>query len=192
MNLRPVLPYLTSASLLLLAAACSIQPTSMGGDRPLETSSDQIWQSTLDPTPHFTSTAAWSDELPMMAIALVDQAIPQTTSATLYTVDSSCAAFEPKTVNLPNQNSMGRAVGALLADPSVKSIPLAGYRVEQRLSGTVRVDLRFAPNMTKSVYALSSCEQFALFGSIRATLVQNPQWEVTQVIFTERGKELAL
>jgi hypothetical protein len=192
MTMRSVLPYLTAASLLLGATGCTMRPTSVGGDRPLNNASTYLWSISPPSTGQPSTAASWPDGVQRMAIALVDQAQPKTTAATLYMADGSCTAFESKTVELPPQDAIDHAISQLLATQSVKSIPLAGYRVEQRLSGTVRVDLRFAPDMTRSVYSLSNCEQFALFGSIRATLVQNPQWQVTQVIFTERGKELVL
>jgi hypothetical protein len=133
----------------------------------------------------------WAEAVPQVAIALVNHALPTTQTVTLYPADASCSAFMATPVELPRAQALERAVGQLLGHASVQTIPITGYRVEQRLSGTVRVDLRFAPDMAQSVYDLSRCEQFALFGSIRATLLQNPQWQVSQVIFTQRGKELA-
>lgn len=192
MSMRQVLPYLMSVGLVLGVVGCGVRPAALGGDRPLENPGANLWNMSAVPQVNPTSTDPWSSELPQMAIAVVDQTIPKTTSAILYIPDGSCASFQPRTVSLPAQNTMNHAISQLMEEKTIETIPLAGYRVEQRLSGTVRVDLRFKPDMTQSVYALSNCEQFALFGSIRATLVQNPQWQVTQVIFTERGKELAL
>ncbi|MFO0142950.1 MAG: sporulation/spore germination protein, partial [Aphanizomenon sp.] len=38
----------------------------------------------------------------------------------------------------------------------------------------------------------SSCEQFALFSSIRKTLISNAQWKIKEVRFTERGEDIML
>lgn len=198
MKSQSVLTYLTAVGLLLSMVSGTAVFASTEGDRPPATLEDR----TLDPSgislenaaPSSASIAqtSWSGDLTQWAIAVVDQTVPQTTTATLFTADASCSGFEATTVELPKEGAIAQAVGAVLADESIDGIPLTGYRVDQRLSGAVRVDLRFAPGMSQSIYSLSSCEQFALFDSIRATLIHNSQWQVTQVIFTERGKELAL
>ncbi|MFM6369036.1 MAG: sporulation/spore germination protein, partial [Dolichospermum sp.] len=40
--------------------------------------------------------------------------------------------------------------------------------------------------------SLSSCEQFALFGSVRKTLMSNSEWKIKDVRFTERGEDIVL
>lgn len=198
MKPQSVLTYLTAVGLLLSMASGASVLAATAGDRPpatlenrtVDTSGNSLQNAT--PSPSSVAQTSWSGDVTQWAIAVVDQTIPQTTTATLLTANASCSVFEATTVELPKEGAIAQAVGTILADESIDGIPLTGYRVEQRLSGAVRVDLRFAPDMPQNIYSLSSCEQFALFDSIRATLIQNSQWQVTQVIFTERGKELAL
>jgi hypothetical protein len=57
-------------------------------------------------------------------------------------------------------------------------------------NGVATIDLRIAPESKRQIVSLSSCEQFALFGSLRKTLTSNPQWNIKDVRFTERGQEV--
>jgi hypothetical protein len=40
--------------------------------------------------------------------------------------------------------------------------------------------------------SLSVCEQRALLGSLRETLINQPDWKIKAVTFTNRGNPLAL
>ena len=68
---------------------------------------------------------------------------------------------------------------------------LAGYRVQRDDSTrTVNVDLRIAPDAPRRWASLSTCEQFSLLGSLRNTLLQNPELDIAGVEFTSRGEPL--
>ncbi|MFM6472207.1 MAG: sporulation/spore germination protein, partial [Dolichospermum sp.] len=54
------------------------------------------------------------------------------------------------------------------------------------------VDIRVSPESKRQLFSLSSCEQFALFGSVRKTLMSNSEWKIKDVSFTERGEDITL
>jgi hypothetical protein len=68
---------------------------------------------------------------------------------------------------------------------------LSGYRVRVN-NGVATVDLRLSPQSKRNFVSLSSCEQFALFGSVRKTLTNNSQWKIKEVRFTEKGEAIVI
>ncbi|MBD2021984.1 hypothetical protein H6F43_17535, partial [Leptolyngbya sp. FACHB-36] len=59
-------------------------------------------------------------------------------------------------------------------------------------NGVATVDLRLPANAKRRFVSLSTCEQLALFGSIRKTLTSNRQWKIKSVRFTEKGQPIVL
>jgi hypothetical protein len=49
-----------------------------------------------------------------------------------------------------------------------------------------------SPNSRRQFVSLSTCEQFALFGSLRKTLTDNSPLKIKGVRFTERGQDIVL
>lgn len=116
-----------------------------------------------------------------------------TVTIKIYGPDSQCSDLVAEQVAVPKENSMEAAVGKVIEQQSTSDFSLAGYRVSMNSNnGTATVDLRIAANSQRRLTSLSSCEQLALFGSLRRTLTENPQWQVTNVRFTERGEEIVL
>lgn len=143
------------------------------------------------PLPVATSVGnASTPKLPQPAIK--PQVTTKAVTATIYQVDSQCQALIPQTVNLPAAQSLKAAVATVLEQQSTSDLNLA-YRVQrERNSGIVSIDLRVPANSPRKLTSLSSCEQLALFGSLRQTLTSNPLWKVKNVRFTELGKEIWL
>lgn len=83
------------------------------------------------------------------------------------------------------------AVGKVLENADSADFSLSGYRVNV-VSGVATVDLRVAPDSKRKLVSLSSCEQMAIFGSLRKTLTSNAQWKIKSVRFTDRDKEVIL
>ena len=124
--------------------------------------------------------------------AVKPQAVAKAVTATIYQVDSQCQALIPQTITLPAAQSLKAAVATVLEQQSTSDLNLA-YRVNrERNSGIVSIDLRVPANSPRKLASLSSCEQLALFGSLRQTLISNPLWKVKNVRFTELGKEIWL
>jgi hypothetical protein len=99
--------------------------------------------------------------------------------------------FVPQKVEVSTENAMTDAVGKVLAAQPAIATHIADYTVE-RSGNVATVDFQLNPQAQQSVSALSLCEQFALFGSLRETLVQESSWGIKTVRFTEGGKELGL
>ena len=116
-----------------------------------------------------------------------------TISLNIYQADSQCQTLVPEKVTVPAGSPVDAAVGKVLEKASSGDFDLAGYRVNvNSKSGLATVDLRLAPNAQRQFLSLSTCEQFALFGSLRKTLVDNAQLKIKDVRFTEQGQDLEL
>jgi hypothetical protein len=117
---------------------------------------------------------------------------PSVTNVTLYTSDVQCQVLIPQKVAVPAEASVTGSVSKILEQQQDSGdFSLYGYRVNVK-NGTATVDFRIAPQSKRQLASLSSCEQFALFGSLRKTLTSNAQWKIKQVRFTARGEDIAL
>jgi hypothetical protein len=114
-----------------------------------------------------------------------------TTTINIYKVDTQCANLAPKKVTVTAKQSLEAAIAQVLAETDSGDFSIAGYRVSQAGTQAI-VDLRLPANAKRSFYSLSSCEQLALFGGIRKTLLNNSQWKIQSVQFTEKGQEIVL
>lgn len=109
----------------------------------------------------------------------------------IYQVDSQCEKLIPNKVAVSTENSVNAAVGKVLDQVSDRDLELAGYRVDVDTgSGMATVDLRLSPDSRRRFLSLSTCEQLALFGSLRKTLTDNSQFNISDVRFTEQGQEI--
>ncbi|MBD2088526.1 hypothetical protein H6F67_01405 [Microcoleus sp. FACHB-1515] len=115
-----------------------------------------------------------------------------TENVKIYRLDLQCQWFQSETVALPKDRSMEAAVGKVLADQQNGDFTISGYRVIRRPNGEVIIDFRLAADSKRQFTSLSSCEQTALFGSLRQTLLRNPQWGVKLIRFRNRGAAIVL
>ena len=115
----------------------------------------------------------------------------KTTNVTVYTSDAQCQELIPKKADVSAQEPMNEAIGKIFKEQNTADFSVSGYRVNVK-NGVAIVDLRVSPESKRQVSSLSSCEQFALFSSVRKTLISNSQWKIKDVRFTERGEEIAL
>ncbi|BAY60340.1 hypothetical protein NIES22_03990 [Calothrix brevissima NIES-22] len=113
----------------------------------------------------------------------------KTTDVTLYTSDAQCQQLIPQKVPVSADEPVKAAVGKILEKRDSGDFSFSSYRVNVK-NGVATVDLRLAPNSKRQIASLSSCEQFALFGSVRKTLTSNAQWKIKDVRFTEQGEEV--
>ncbi|OCQ98208.1 sporulation/spore germination protein [Nostoc sp. MBR 210] len=114
-----------------------------------------------------------------------------TVKVTLYTSDIQCQEFIPQKVEVSATEPVSSAVGKIVQERDTADFSLSGYRVNVR-NGVATVDLRLSPQSKRQIASLSSCEQFALFGSVRKTLMSNSQWKIKDVRFTEKGEDIVL
>ncbi|NET56067.1 MAG: DUF908 domain-containing protein [Symploca sp. SIO2E6] len=111
----------------------------------------------------------------------------------IYQVDAQCEELVPEKAAVSAENSVDAAVGQVLDQVSSSDLEIAGYRVNvDSSSGMATVDLRLSPDSQRRFLSLSTCEQLALFGSLRKTLTDNSQFNISDVRFTEQGQEIEL
>ncbi len=112
---------------------------------------------------------------------------------TLYLPDERCDRLVPKTVAVQGDRPLDVAVGRVLIEVASDNLDLRGYQLTVNTqTRTAAIALRLRPGAARKFTALSSCEQLTLFGSIRATLTQNPQWPIDHVTFTDGRKTIRL
>ena len=115
---------------------------------------------------------------------------PQTT-IDVYKIDSLCRDLVPQKTTIAANQSLEGAIAKVLEATDSGDFSIAGYRVSKEGKRAI-VDLRLPANSKRSFHSLSSCEQLALFGGIRKTLLNNAQWQIELVQFTEKGQEIVL
>lgn len=115
-----------------------------------------------------------------------------TVTVNIYQVDSQCQVLIPMRVNLPVENSLETAVTKVLEQQYTSDFNLS-YRVSlDAENAIVTIDFRVPAGAKRTLTSLSSCEQLALFGSLRQTLTSNRTWKIKNVRFTEQGAEIWL
>jgi hypothetical protein len=111
----------------------------------------------------------------------------------LYTLDDRCEGYQTEAIQVPRQQSMENTVDLILAEQRIPELTLSGYRTSfDPETKTVTIDLRVARNSRRVLNSLSMCEQKALLGSLRETLINQPNWKIEAVVFTNRGNPLVL
>ncbi|NET33380.1 MAG: sporulation/spore germination protein [Cyanothece sp. SIO1E1] len=117
----------------------------------------------------------------------------ETISVTIYTADSQCLELVPEQIQVAADQPLEHTIRQVLAAQNNADFDLAGYRVNiNSATGVAIIDLRLSPNTDRFITSLSICEQFALFSSLRKTLIQNPDFGIKAVKFTERGEDIVL
>lgn len=115
-----------------------------------------------------------------------------TVPVTIYQADSQCQTLLPQSVQVAADNTLESAIGALLDRWNSGDFSFAGYRVSVDPNTRIAtLDLRVAPNSPRQIISLSSCERFALFGSLSETLTQHPDWQISKVQFMEKGEPIS-
>ncbi len=120
----------------------------------------------------------------------VDSAAEMVT-VSIYLMDDDCMSFSPQSVQVRASSPMRDAVAAVIERQEFAAFELSGYRVQLE-DAQATVDLRLSADSDRQFVSLSSCEQQSLFGSLEETLTNNPDWQVEQVKFTNRGEDLVL
>ena len=115
-----------------------------------------------------------------------------TVPVTIYQVDTQCSELVPRQITVPKEQALERAIAEVLAQQSSSDFTL-NYRVNvDQEKQVVTIDFRVPTNADRTFNSLSSCEQLALFGSLRKTIIGNSNWQINEVIFTEQGEEITL
>ena len=180
-----IAPGNTPASPSITPDASTLSPTP--NPEKLETQKSQ----TKPLTPESPSPEKSPISTPRKIAAAPTNPLKRTINATLYTSDAQCQKLVPQKVELPANTPIESAVGKIIEKQDSGDFNLSGYRVNLK-NGVATIDFRLSPNSQRQLSSLSSCEQFALFNSVRTTLTSNPEWKVKDVRFTEKGQEIVL
>lgn len=174
-------------SLTVLSLSSCSTPPSPVSERPA--SINPLTPSPSTPAPIARQPVA-SPSASVDRLTTATKATPQTT-INVYKVDGLCKDLVPQKITIAAKQSLEGAIAKVLEETDSGDFSIAGYRVSKEGQQAI-VDLRLPANAKRSFYSLSSCEQLALFGGIRKTLVNNSQWQIKSVQFTEKGQEIVL
>ncbi len=116
----------------------------------------------------------------------------QTVAINIYQVDNQCSDFVAESVSLPQDDSLEMAVARVIEKSNINELKFTSYQVTKDQSGVATIDFQVADTSVRKLVSLSSCEQMNLFGSLRKTLIENSDWQIKDVKFTEQGKEVVL
>lgn len=153
------------------------------GDTPKESLRERISLPSAQASPALLQTSS-----PLLAQVEPENTIP----LTIYHPDNQCETLLPQQVEVSAENTLEAAVGAVIDRWNSGDFTFAGYRVSvDHTTGIATIDLRVDPNSERQIISLSSCERFALFGSLSETLTQNPNWQISIVEFTEKGERIS-
>ncbi|MDY7016183.1 MAG: hypothetical protein SVX43_21815 [Cyanobacteriota bacterium] len=174
------LTYLIAGLMLVGLGGCGLSVAETGSSSPSsplslsasETTAPQATQKAVEPT-----------------LAQPKAIAQNTTSVTLFYPDNRCETLVPETAAVPEENSLDAAIARVIAKAENGDLDLIGYRASVE-NGVATIDLRLSPDSPRLFVSLTTCEQLALFGSLRKTLTDNPQWNVRDVRFTEEGQEI--
>ncbi|ADI65339.1 GerMN domain-containing protein [Trichormus azollae] len=184
--------YILSLTLLVVCTSISSCNSSNYTSRelsvptPNSTASPRPQTSQVETQPFLTQPSP-SDEAPTSANKAVSG---KTTTVTLYISDTQCQDYVAKAFLVSADEPINEAVSKVLQERETADFSLAGYRVNVN-NDIATIDLRIAPDSKRQIPSLSSCEQFALFGSLRKTLTSNGQWKIKEVRLTEKGEEIS-
>jgi hypothetical protein len=155
--------------------------------RNTTTNSELAAQTPTDATLFSTEETSTQNKTSLSSAAVTKK----TVNVRLFTSDTQCQELIPQQVSIPAQEPVRGAVGNIIQQLDSADFSLSGYRVTVK-NGVAIVDLRISPNSARQFTSLSSCEQFALFGSLRKTLLSHSQWNIKKVRFTQQGEEIVL
>jgi hypothetical protein len=132
-----------------------------------------------------------SSAAPASPVQIAQPVSTKTVPITIYEADAQCETFVPLQVEVSRTNSLDGAIGAVLDRWNSGDFSLAGYQVSvDEANQIATIDLRVDPTSERQLISLSTCERFALFGSLSETLTNNPQWQISRVQFTEKGEAI--
>lgn len=139
------------------------------------------------------------NQTPPPLIPSVDESTPiaPPQPRTIYRADLFCQTLEPQVVELPmvenpgdRQAEIAATIGVVLKQWTGSDLGIVGYRVTVR-DRVATIDLRRDPNTARPWIGLSTCEQFALFGGLRETILNESDWAIDRVEFLSLGEPLA-
>ena len=179
--------YVVPLAVSVVLSSCGTAPSNSPVSSSPAASPNIAPSPSLSPAPEKSSPASGTSKPLQPASVASAKTIP----VNVYKLDSQCRDFVAEKTAVSANQPIAGAVGKVLENADSADFSLSGYRVNVA-SGVATVDLRVAPDSKRTLVSLSSCEQMAIFGSLRKTLTSNAQWKIKSVRFTDRGKEVIL
>lgn len=174
-------------TLTLVIAGCATAPETVVVEPDAEATPDAV------ETPKQAADSA--DKQPVSAQpdgqSDLDKQPSEMVTVSVYSIDAQCNGFVEESIEVPGDQAISEAVGKAMSSVDYNAFKLAGYQVDVN-GRTATVDMQLAPGSERQFVSLSSCEQRALFGSVEETLLNNDDWGVEAVKFTQGGKEILL
>jgi hypothetical protein len=140
-----------------------------------------------------TDSISSTEEMPTQNKAFLSSVAvtKKTVNVSLFTSDTECQELIPQQVLVPKQEPVIGAVGNIIKQFDSADFSLSGYSVTVK-NRVATVDLQISPDSERQFTSLSSCEQFALFSSLRKTLLSHVEWNIKKVRFTHQGEEIVV
>ena len=174
-------------SSLFAALVCTASLAISGCGLLVAETSSQVAARLDEPSPESTQQSVPTPE--PQAIAAIDPSIP-TVTVTRYKIDNQCNNLIPEDLSVPAENSLDEMIGEIVSDRSNGDFRIAGYRLNlDETTKTLTLDFRLPIDSPRSIYSLSHCEQFALLGELRETLIVNSEWDIETVNFQVQGQD---
>lgn len=186
-----------------LPTTAPIEPTNSPANDPFRVNTDVISTQNTAPTPAPIESTTQTATAPLINDDRVEvnlkpspsstANIEKTVNVTIYQADSQCQSLVAQQVNVPVSRTVEAAVAKVMELRDSADFDLAGYRVKvNQKTGVATVDMRLSPDAKRKFTSMTSCEQLALFGSLRKTLLNNSQWQIKDVRFTQENEEIYL
>jgi hypothetical protein len=193
---------ITTGVIVLSLSSCAYVPTNSKGNSAGLAAAETINSSSKTQLDATASTAAQPPKetpasMPPLNVsgrrAIEVAQTTRTVPVNIYRPDSQCQTLVSEKVAVPAATPVNAAVGKVLKEADSGDFAVAGYRVNVSANSRLAtIDLRLSPDSQRQFVSLSTCEQFALFGSLRKTLTDNSQLKIKDVRFTQQGQEIKL
>ncbi|TAD78343.1 MAG: hypothetical protein EAZ78_04210 [Oscillatoriales cyanobacterium] len=187
-SIQQILTTFAASTVIMGLYSCSMLPPNRIQSRTLHDNSVPIAASLKVESAAASQTPSLLGASPGMQLSETAKIV----TVTVYEPDSECKTLIAQPISLPAENSLLAAVSKILERQYGGDLNFA-YRVSvDRNTGKAIIDLRVSPDSKRTLTSMSTCEQLAIFGSLRQTLIANPMWNVKQVQFTSRGEDISL
>jgi hypothetical protein len=109
----------------------------------------------------------------------------------IYRSDNLCENYITETVELSEIEALEKTIAIIIDHNNSSDFNIVGYRVKtDEKTNIATIDFRLEPDSQRQLISLSSCEQFALFGSLRQTLINHKPWNIKDIHFLQQGKNI--
>ncbi len=197
-SIHKLFSVLIAGTILVNLGSCSSPPTDQGNNNGSLPTSSPVPASPIPstvnqttPIPVAKASAEKTPEKTPQTAGTTTETPKSTTTVTIFKADDQCQNLIPEQVTVSADRPIAEAVNKVLIKQNIKGLEIASQEINVDFDKqTAIVDLRLSPNSKRDFGSISSCQRFALFGSLRQTLTNNAKWKIKTVKFTYQGKEI--